>query len=53
MSRKDLARGADVSERYLANLETGTGNASVLRIASGGPRAHRAVARSTGGSRRS
>lgn len=32
MSRKDLARGADVSERYLANLETGTGNASVLLL---------------------
>ncbi|MGO4328417.1 helix-turn-helix transcriptional regulator [Cupriavidus sp. 2TAF22] len=32
MSRKDLARGAEVSERYLANLETGTGNASVLLL---------------------
>ncbi|CAN7293081.1 helix-turn-helix transcriptional regulator [Cupriavidus necator] len=32
MSRKDLARGAGVSERYLANLETGTGNASVLLL---------------------
>ncbi|SPD64306.1 Shikimate kinase [Cupriavidus taiwanensis] len=32
MSRKDLARGAAVSERYLANLETGTGNASVLLL---------------------
>ncbi|MCY1263836.1 Shikimate kinase [compost metagenome] len=32
MSRKDLARDAGVSERYLANLESGTGNASVLLL---------------------
>lgn len=30
MTRKALALEADVSERYLANLETGAGNASVL-----------------------
>ncbi len=29
-TRKALAREADVSERHLANLETGTGNASIL-----------------------
>ena len=30
MTRKSLAAAADVSERHLANLEYGTGNASVL-----------------------
>jgi len=30
MTRKALALAADVSERHLANLETGTGNASIL-----------------------
>ncbi|WP_372659687.1 helix-turn-helix transcriptional regulator [Hydrogenophaga sp.] len=30
MTRKAVARAADVSERHLANLEYGTGNASVL-----------------------
>ena len=30
MTRKELARTADVSERHLANLEYGTGNASFL-----------------------
>ena len=32
MARKVLARGADVSERYLAQLETGEGNASVVLL---------------------
>ena len=30
MTRKAVARAADVSERHLANLEYGTGNASIL-----------------------
>ena len=30
LTRKTLARSADVSERHLANLEYGTGNASIL-----------------------
>ena len=30
LTRKDAARAADVSERHLANLETGTGNPSFL-----------------------
>jgi len=30
LTRKALAKEADVSERYLANLESGVGNASVL-----------------------
>ena len=30
MTRKSLARAAGVSERHLANLETGVGNASIL-----------------------
>jgi XRE family transcriptional regulator, aerobic/anaerobic benzoate catabolism transcriptional regulator len=30
LTRKEFARAADVSERYLANLELGTGNASFL-----------------------
>lgn len=30
LSRKQLAENADVSERYLAQLESGTGNASML-----------------------
>jgi XRE family transcriptional regulator, aerobic/anaerobic benzoate catabolism transcriptional regulator len=30
MTRKSLALAADVSERHLANLETGVGNASIL-----------------------
>ncbi len=30
MTRKQLARAASVSERHLANLERGTGNASIL-----------------------
>ena len=30
MTRKALALGADVSERHLANLELGSGNASIL-----------------------
>jgi XRE family aerobic/anaerobic benzoate catabolism transcriptional regulator len=30
MTRRDLARQANVSERHLANLEMGTGNASIL-----------------------
>ncbi len=30
LTRKALAREADVSERYLANLESGVGNASVM-----------------------
>ena len=30
MTRKAVARAADVSERHLANLESGTGNASIL-----------------------
>ena len=30
MTRKALAQGADVSERHLANLELGVGNASIL-----------------------
>jgi XRE family aerobic/anaerobic benzoate catabolism transcriptional regulator len=30
MTRKALAQAADVSERHLANLESGTGNASIL-----------------------
>ena len=30
MTRKTLARAADVSERHLANLESGVGNASIL-----------------------
>jgi XRE family aerobic/anaerobic benzoate catabolism transcriptional regulator len=30
MTRKAVAKAADVSERHLANLESGTGNASVL-----------------------
>src|SRR5438046_8965306 len=30
MTRKMLAREASVSERHLANLETGVGNASIL-----------------------
>lgn len=32
VSRKSLARDARVSERYLANLETGIGNASILLL---------------------
>ena len=32
VTRKVLARQADISERHLANLETGTGNASVLLL---------------------
>ena len=32
MSRKTLARDARVSERFLADLETGTGNASILLL---------------------
>jgi len=32
MSRKDLARASGVSERYLAQLETGRGNISVLLL---------------------
>jgi XRE family aerobic/anaerobic benzoate catabolism transcriptional regulator len=32
LSRKTLARDAGVSERYLANLETGSGNASILLL---------------------
>src|SRR5262245_21839303 len=32
MARKVLAEAADVSERYLAQLECGTGNASVLLL---------------------
>jgi XRE family aerobic/anaerobic benzoate catabolism transcriptional regulator len=32
MSRKALAREARISERHLANLETGSGNASVLML---------------------
>jgi XRE family transcriptional regulator, aerobic/anaerobic benzoate catabolism transcriptional regulator len=32
VSRKSLARDAGVSERYLANLETGSGNASILLL---------------------
>jgi XRE family transcriptional regulator, aerobic/anaerobic benzoate catabolism transcriptional regulator len=32
MSRKALAQGADVSERYLAVLEAGEGNASVILL---------------------
>jgi XRE family aerobic/anaerobic benzoate catabolism transcriptional regulator len=32
MARKVLARGADVSERYLAQLEAGEGNASVVLL---------------------
>ncbi len=32
MSRKHLAQQADVSERYLAQLETGSGNASVVLL---------------------
>lgn len=32
MSRKALASGAGVSERFLANLETGVGNASILLL---------------------
>src|SRR5690606_3985141 len=30
MTRKELAKAADVSERHLANLERGVGNASIL-----------------------
>jgi XRE family transcriptional regulator, aerobic/anaerobic benzoate catabolism transcriptional regulator len=30
MTRRDLARQAGVSERYLANLEMGAGNSSIL-----------------------
>ena len=32
LTRKALARSADVSERYLANMEQGTGNASFLLL---------------------
>ena len=32
MSRKNLARSADVSERFLAQLESGTGNGSILLL---------------------
>jgi XRE family aerobic/anaerobic benzoate catabolism transcriptional regulator len=32
MTRKMLARDSDVSERYLAQLETGTGNISILLL---------------------
>src|SRR5664279_3720197 len=32
VTRKVLAREAGISERHLANLETGTGNASVLLL---------------------
>jgi XRE family transcriptional regulator, aerobic/anaerobic benzoate catabolism transcriptional regulator len=32
VTRKVLAREAEISERHLANLETGTGNASVLLL---------------------
>jgi XRE family transcriptional regulator, aerobic/anaerobic benzoate catabolism transcriptional regulator len=32
MSRKALAQDADVSERFLADLETGVGNASILLL---------------------
>jgi XRE family aerobic/anaerobic benzoate catabolism transcriptional regulator len=32
MARKVLARGANVSERYLAQLEAGEGNASVVLL---------------------
>lgn len=33
MTRKSLARSAEISERHLANLEYGTGNASILVLA--------------------
>jgi DNA-binding XRE family transcriptional regulator len=36
MTRKAVAIAADVSERHLANLEYGTGNASILVLAAGG-----------------
>lgn len=32
MARRDLSRAADVSERYLAQLETGEGNASIVLL---------------------
>ena len=32
LSRRDLSRAADVSERYLAQLETGEGNASIVLL---------------------
>ena len=32
MTRKLLARDSDVSERYLAQLETGQGNISILLL---------------------
>jgi XRE family aerobic/anaerobic benzoate catabolism transcriptional regulator len=32
LSRKTLAEAADVSERYLAQLESGTGNASIILL---------------------
>ncbi|MFT4560345.1 MAG: XRE family aerobic/anaerobic benzoate catabolism transcriptional regulator [Gammaproteobacteria bacterium] len=32
MSRRVLAKGSGVSERYLAQLESGTGNISILRL---------------------
>ncbi len=45
MSRKDLRAGREgTSERYLANLETGTGNASVLLLRQVAARAGRAAA---------
>ena len=34
MTRKAVALAADVSERHLANLEYGTGNASILVLLS-------------------
>ena len=36
MTRKAVAVAADVSERHLANLEYGTGNASILVLLAGG-----------------
>src|SRR4051794_8437588 len=32
ISRKTLARDSGVSERYLASLESGSGNVSILRL---------------------
>ena len=32
MSRKALAKHSDVSERYLAQLESGTGNCSIVLL---------------------
>jgi len=40
LTRKAVAQAAEVSERHLANLEYGTGNASILGAAAGGASLH-------------